>query len=345
MEDLEHRAQAGDAVAQVALAEQLDARGEHAPAIDWLARAAGADHPPALRLLGIRLSTGRNAPGLPVQGADLIRQAAKLGDAEASALLAVFSAVGYLQPADWAQALAYLRTAAAQNGARAAAQLDLLAAGPATGAGEIDLDAWRSVPDGRILSTSPRIVSFDRLVPAAVCESLIATNRDRLVRAKVFDPISGASIVEKTRTNRVAAISLFETDLLHLAVQSRLAAAAGAPLQTLEASSVLNYRLGEEALPHFDFIDPAAPSYAAEVRQLGQRIATVLLYLNDDYEGGGTVFPELGIDHRGKQGDALLFFSLDEQGNPDRRTVHAGQPPLTGEKWVLSQFIRNRAQM
>jgi hypothetical protein len=51
--------------------------------IGWR-RAAGASHPPALRLLGIRLSTGRDAPGLPVQGAELIRQAAQLGDAEAS---------------------------------------------------------------------------------------------------------------------------------------------------------------------------------------------------------------------------------------------------------------------
>jgi hypothetical protein len=73
-------------------------------------------------------------------------------------------------------------------------------------------------------------------------------------------------------------------------------------------------------LPHFDFIDPAAPSYAAEVRQLGQRIATVLLYLNEDYEGGGTVFPELGIDHRGKQGDACCSSAST------KRAIRTGAP-------------------
>ena len=85
-----------------------------------------------------------------------------------------------------------------------------------------------------------------------------------------------------------------------------------------------------------------APGFAAEMRLRGQRVATILLYLNDDYAGGETAFPELGIAHRGGRGDALLFFSADAAGVPDRRTVHAGLPPTTGSKWVLSQFIRSR---
>ena len=70
--------------------------------------------------------------------------------------------------------------------------------------------------------------------------------------------------------------------------------------------------------------------------------AGVLIYLNDDCEGGDTEFPQLGIRHRGAAGDALIFFSADASGRPDPRTVHAGRPPTAGEKWVLSQFVRNR---
>ena len=76
--------------------------------------------------------------------------------------------------------------------------------------------------------------------------------------------------------------------------------------------------------------------------QVGQRVATVLVYLNEDYEGGETDFPELGLRHRGAKGDALAFFSVDAAGAPDPRTRHAGRPPASGEKWVLSQFIRDR---
>jgi tetratricopeptide (TPR) repeat protein len=344
-EAIEHRAERGDAVAQVDLAASLDAAGEHAKAIDWLARAARANHAPALRLLGIRLSTGHNAPGLPAEGAGLIRAAGALGDGEALSLLAVFAAVGYLQPQDWKGALDCLRAAADRAWASARDQLALLAAGPDGGsAGAVDLDRWRQTPPAHVLSASPRIASFAGLIPPAVCDALIGMSRDRLVRAQVLNPISGLPIIEKTRTNRLATLSLFESSLLSIIVQERLAAAAGVPSRSLEAASVLNYRVGEQSRPHFDFIDPKARSFASEMQQLGQRIATVLVYLNDDYDGGETAFPELGIAHRGRKGDALLFFSVRDTGEPDRRTVHAGRPPTEGEKWVVSQFIRSRVR-
>ena len=66
------------------------------------------------------------------------------------------------------------------------------------------------------------------------------------------------------------------------------------------------------------------------------------MYLNDDYEGGETEFPAIGLRYRGRRGDALLFANVDIVGNPDRRSIHAGLPPTRGEKWLLSQWIRNR---
>jgi hypothetical protein len=48
------------------------------------------------------------------------------------------------------------------------------------------------------------------------------------------------------------------------------------------------------------------------------------------------------LRHRARRGDALMFANVDLAGNPDRRTLHAGLPPTRGEKWVLSQWIRDR---
>ena len=105
---------------------------------------------------------------------------------------------------------------------------------------------------------------------------------------------------------------------------------------------VLHYETGQQFAPHFDFIDPDLPQLRADLARRGQRVATFLLYLNDDHEGGETAFPDLGWRHRGRKGDALMFWNVDPAGAPDRRTRHAGLSPTRGEKWLLSQWIRAR---
>ena len=55
-----------------------------------------------------------------------------------------------------------------------------------------------------------------------------------------------------------------------------------------------------------------------------------------------TEMPELGISHQGQKGEGLFFVNAHPNGDPDRRTVHAGRPPTQGEKWVVSQFMRSR---
>ena len=69
-------------------------------------------------------------------------------------------------------------------------------------------------------------------------------------------------------------------------------------------------------------------------------MVTFLLYLNDDYEGGETCFPRISWQHKGRKGDAMFFWNVDAQGQPDPKTLHEGSAPTKGEKWVLSQWIQ-----
>ena len=104
---------------------------------------------------------------------------------------------------------------------------------------------------------------------------------------------------------------------------------------------VLHYDVGQQITPHFDFIDVNAPDYEQQIREQGQRMITFLLYLNDDYSGGETTFPELGLVNRGAPGDGLYFINAHPDGAADRNMLHTGSPPTAGEKWIVSQFIRN----
>jgi hypothetical protein len=131
-------------------------------------------------------------------------------------------------------------------------------------------------------------------------------------------------------------------DLVQVAVQCRMSAAVGVSVHQMEGPTVLHYAKGEQITNHYDFVNPRIPNYDAEIKQRGQRIITFLVYLNDDYEGGETDFPGLGLRYHGGKGQGLYFTNALANGEPDLRMVHAGLPPKDKEKWLMSQFIRNR---
>ncbi|MGZ3276089.1 MAG: hypothetical protein ACXU8Z_20210, partial [Caulobacteraceae bacterium] len=167
-ERLQLRAEGGDLRAQVALAAALDEEGRHEQAIDWLARAGKTGDGEALRILGLRLLTGENAPHLPAQGARMLADAARAGDAGAAAVASVLLGGGFFAPQNWRIALDYLRMAAELGDPDAREQLLLLAGDAALarqvrgGAGvteplrrlreSIDMADWTRAPEPKVLN-------------------------------------------------------------------------------------------------------------------------------------------------------------------------------------------------
>jgi hypothetical protein len=78
-------------------------------------------------------------------------------------------------------------------------------------------------------------------------------------------------------------------------------------------------------------VSPEIPNYEQEIEKNGQRVLTFLVYLNDDYDGGETDFPGLGIAHKGRRGQGLFFVNALDDNEPDLRTVHTGRAPTKGE--------------
>ena len=332
--------------AQYQQALVLLGQGRHDEAGRLLGQASAAGHVPAMSLLGAQLLTGRGAAPEPVAGIRLIMAAAERGGGYACAMAASLLASGLKGKAEWPRALDLLQRGAEAGFPSAQDQLRLLAGR----GGEdwaalrraVDLKAWRRPPARKVLRDDPRLWIFERFVSPQVCDWIIARARDRLAPAKVFDQVTGGPAINDDRINSAAEIGLTDVDLVLLAVRERIAAAAGQPMLHLEGPQVLHYHVGERFILHHDYLDPARPGYAIDIASRGQRLATCLVYLNDDLEGGETEFPELGIRHRGAPGDALMFFNVDASGLPDPRTMHAGLSPTSGEKWVLSQWIRDR---
>ncbi len=176
-----------------------------------------------------------------------------------------------------------------------------------------------------------------------ICALLIAFAEDRLERARVYQPARRQEAVVSNRSNTVAVFGLDSVEVAHVLVQARMAAACGLTERCMEAPSVLHYSPGEEFRDHYDFVDPGiSDDYAAEIARNGQRVVTFLIYLNDDYDGGETAFPRLGFEHKGRRGSGIYFVNALPDLSPDMRMLHAGRPPTRGEKWIVSQFIRDR---
>ena len=306
-----------------------------------------ADDPHTMAVLGGQLLAGRGVAPDPLTGIRLIMAAAERGGGFACAMAGALLASGVGGAADWPGALDHLQRSAELGFPPAQDQLRLLA-----GAGgedwaqlrrAVSLDAWRTAPEPQVLSEAPQVCAFDKVLPAAVCDWIIARGRERLGPAQVYDPATGGPMKDGARRNSAAEFALADMDLVLLAVRERLAAAAGLSVAGMQGPQVLHYGVGERFTPHYDFLDPELEGPARDIAVRGQRVATCLVYLNDDLQGGETDFPELGLRHRGGRGDGLVFRNIDGQGRPDRRTLHAGLAPTAGEKWVLSQWIRDRA--
>jgi prolyl 4-hydroxylase len=343
--------------ADVERAEQCDAAGAHAEAVNHLASAARKHDVEAMTRLGKRLLVGDRAPCLPKDAAGLIADASARGGAEAAALLAVLYAVGASRGHDLPAALESLIVAAERGWPPAQAQLQVLAAAAteATSTSDasdwrtlgqrIDLAAWRAAPPSIDVSASPLIRSYPGFASESVCRWLIDRSRGRLSRALVYEALSREVTARPTRTNTAAVFNLLDTDLVFVLAQLRMSACLQVPLRQFEAATVLHYDEGEEITAHYDFVDPDVPGYEDEIAQRGNRIVTFLVYLNDDYGAGETTFPRLGIEHKGHRGEGLFFVNTLADGSADVRTLHEGRSPAGGEKWIVSQFVRNRPQL
>ncbi|MGH6950606.1 MAG: 2OG-Fe(II) oxygenase [Vitreimonas sp.] len=280
--------------------------------------------------------------------AEEVEALAQAGRADAARLAATIAAVGYGRTQDWGAALDWLVRAAEADDASAQGQLRLLAHAEGGDwralARAVDVAAWSAARPTRLVVERPRIGAGEAFLEPRVCAWLIERAGPLQEASLVYDPMSGKPAQSEARTNTVATFPLLDLDLPLVLIRERIAATMSVASAHLERTSVFRYVVGQTFASHFDFLSPS-PQLNQEIARWGQRPVTFLVYLNDAFEGGETHFIALDKKLRGGVGDALFFHNVDEDGAPDPLTEHAGAPPTSGEKWLLSQFIRDRPQL
>ncbi|MBI2381731.1 MAG: 2OG-Fe(II) oxygenase [Gammaproteobacteria bacterium] len=196
------------------------------------------------------------------------------------------------------------------------------------------------LPEARDLLAAPRVYTRVGLYSELECDYLINLAATRVSRSLVGDPLTGGQMQDPVRTSRHFTVGPALRDLVQEALDRRIARCAGLPLANGEFLCLLNYRPGQEYKPHHDYFRREQPGSAQRLRLGGQRVQTLLVYLNEDYAGGETVFPRVDFRFRPRRGDLLHFHNVDAQGVEDELSLHAGEPVLSGEKWLASKWLR-----
>jgi len=182
-----------------------------------------------------------------------------------------------------------------------------------------------SYPGLKFLHNDPLVLEIDSFFDDRLCDEYIARAVERGER------YSSQTFAANTATQRTSTTWYLKYDQVpeFLLKANQL---TNKLIETYEEPQVVKYELGQQFSWHYDAL-PASLN-----KNGGQRVATLIVYLNSVATGGATAFKDLKLQVRPVKGKALLFFPCTADGTPDDRTMHAGQ--VAGDtKWIAQLWM------
>jgi prolyl 4-hydroxylase len=193
-----------------------------------------------------------------------------------------------------------------------------------------------------MFSADPILYVVNNFLSNDECEAFIDASKGKLKPSTVISP--DKHIQHESRTSENCWIEHSANDIVH-EVSKRFSILVQMPIRNAEQYQLVYYKKGAQYKPHFDSFDYETEDGKKNWEPGGQRMVTVIAYLNDVEEGGETGFPELGINIPPIKGDAVVFHNTlpDDAATHPRinpRSLHGGMPVHKGEKWMVNLWFR-----
>ncbi len=102
------------------------------------------------------------------------------------------------------------------------------------------------------------------------------------------------------------------------------------------------YMPGQEFQPHHDWFHPGTNYWDLEMNRGGQRSFTAMVFLNQVEAGGTTDFVDLEIALEPKPGVLVVWNNALPNGQTNSKTIHAGRPVISGEKYIITKWYRTK---
>jgi prolyl 4-hydroxylase len=200
--------------------------------------------------------------------------------------------------------------------------------------------------DIEVLSWNPRIVLLRNFLNQKECDHLISQATPRLARSDVInEELGGEGIIDDVRTSQGMFFDDRGTDSVIRRIEEKISHLTMMPVNYGEIIQVLRYAPGQEFQPHHDYFDSTTIGGKEALENGGQRMATLIMYLNTVEKGGETIFPEIDLKVTPKKGNAVLFYNCQPDGKEDPLTLHGGAPVLQGTKWIATKWIHSRCAL
>lgn len=184
------------------------------------------------------------------------------------------------------------------------------------------------------------IVLYQNVFSPLICRHFVLKFESHMQPSMIHDPITGKGVPNNVRTSTYLQVVNNHIDWFALDVERRLAQISGCPVENGEPLSVLQYCAGQEYKPHYDAFVGDEYATSAMLNDGGQRVKTLICYLQSAEQGGETAFSRQGIRINPTPGSVLMFNNTDNDGNLIKASYHSGLPVLKGAKWIMTKWIR-----
>lgn len=114
-------------------------------------------------------------------------------------------------------------------------------------------------------------------------------------------------------------------------------------IENVEDLQVVKYMPGGFYNKHHDSCCDDNDHCRNFIKKSGQRVLTILMYLNDDFEDGHTNFINLGVNLKADKYGGIIFHPLEQGGNKCHpNALHKGTPVKSGVKYICNIWVREK---
>ena len=200
-----------------------------------------------------------------------------------------------------------------------------------------------NMKEGKVYCEQPLIIVFENAVSSEMCDEIIAKHEADGMNFDSGKQSRQESYMQVTEDVEQRGISLGMDPHHYNIIANAIVDNCGFPHSHIEAIDIYNYEVGRYLDLHHDY-----PYFPDKINYYSHgdndRVGTGILYLNDNYEGGSTYFPKLGVDITPKKGSMLYFKQCyDEPTNWS--TIHESRKITKGTKWIASCFFSERERI